>query len=872
MDELQNIKNESLKSVKIRNTSTNMDHGTVNSLQTKIKQKLIDSILEHNCDLIQTQNVFVQYHSVTRKINDKIISHTNTNNALRNDKKNESNVPKGDRFTELQVSFKDLHPQAHQAKVKKNIVVIGDSLIKNVNGRDVSRGNSVKIRPHPGTSTEDLIDHIKPAIRKNPDIVVIHNGTNDLQNNCYIVKKAKKLVSVVKEVDKDNSIKIAFSSIINREDEDFKDVNNKLKNCCNSAGMDFVDNSKIDGSCLNRGKLHVNRKGTAALAKNFCRFVRSLPVDWNITGREGAFTTDEINLLDNRSDISEMKKLRQKNPKNITFSYLNINSVRNKFQNMSSLISENVDILTAVETKLDSSFPTTQFVIPGFHHLIRLDIKIQSGGLLVYVKWSIPARVLTSFSTTADTQIIVFEINLRKEKWLFVAIYKPPSLNSQYFLDTLSDLLDFYSNHYDSKIILGDFNLKPTDPLIMSFLNEHDLINLIKNNTCFKGEGSCIDLILTNRKFSFKNSTSFETDLSDHHNLFYSVFKTTFYKEEPKTLIYLDYKTFSLEKFSSELFFKLESQENNDYQTFETKFVDTLNNQAPKKSKIFRGNQKPHINKILRNAIMKRSQLKNKANKTKSIDDLIKYKKQRDLVVKLNKNCKKEFFDNLETKNNSKSFWDKCKPYFSNKHSKSDSDILLIEKGELLLNNKKVADVFNSYFQSITDPLDLFKWPLGSTDQIYDSIDRIIDSFWFHPSIKNIKRNYKITSKFSFKPVSEEFVKDIVNNLSSNKAAGGEIPLKILKECDFSFYFFTNCINEAIKNKKFPDSLKLSNTVPVHKKKDATDKTNYRPVSILPLLSKAFEKVMYIQLYDYMENFLNQLLCGFRKAHSTCAI
>ena len=148
-------------------------------------------------------------------------------------------------------------------------------------------------------------------------------------------------------------------------------------------------------------------------------------------------------------------------------------------------------------------------------------------------------------------------------------------------------------------------------------------------------------------------------------------------------------KHFSLEKFSSELFLKRESQENNDYQTFETNFVDTLNNQAPKKSKIFRGNQKPHINKILRNAIMKLIQLKNKANKTKSVDDLIKYKKQRNLVVKLNKNCKKEFFDNLETKNNSKSFWDKCKPYFSNKHSKGDSDILLIEKNELLLKNKK---------------------------------------------------------------------------------------------------------------------------------------------------------------------------------------
>ena len=135
---------------------------------------------------------------------------------------------------------------------------------------------------------------------------------------------------------------------------------------------------------------------------------------------------------------------------------------------------------------------------------------------------------------------------------------------------------------------------------------------------------------------------------------------------------------------------------------------------------------------------MKRK-LKNKANKTKSVDNLIQCKKQRNLVVKINQNCQKEFFDNLEIKNNSKSFSDKYKPYFSNKHSKGDSDILLIEKDELLLKNKKVADVFNSYFLSVADPLDLFEWPLGSTDQIYDSVDRIIDNFRLHPSFT--KRN-----------------------------------------------------------------------------------------------------------------------------------
>ena len=165
------------------------------------------------------------------------------------------------------------------------------------------------------------------------------------------------------------------------------------------------------------------------------------------------------------------------------------------------------------------------------------------------------------------------------------------------------------------------------------------------------------------------------------------------------------------------------------------------------------------------------------------------------MVVKLNKNCKKEFFDNLEIKSSSKLFLDKSKSYFSNKHCKGDSHILLVKKDEILLKNAKVADVFKPCFQSIIDSLDLFEWSLGSTDQIYDSVDRIIDSFRFNPSIKNIKRNYKITNKFSFKPVLEEFVKDIVKDFSSNKAAGGEIPLKILKECDFSFRFLANCIN-----------------------------------------------------------------------------
>ena len=124
----------------------------------------------------------------------------------------------------------------------------------------------------------------------------------------------------------------------------------------------------------------------------------------------------------------------------------------------------------------------------------------------------------------------------------------------------------------------------------------------------------------------------------------------------------------------------------------------TLNKHAPKKTKIFRGNQKPHINKTVRKAIMKRFQLKNKANKTKDPKNILKYKKQCCNVVKLKNQSKQEHFDSLNPFLDSKPFWKSCKPYVSNKYSFGDSKIALNENGEILTENIKIAKTFNSYF------------------------------------------------------------------------------------------------------------------------------------------------------------------------------
>ena len=108
---------------------------------------------------------------------------------------------------------------------------------------------------------------------------------------------------------------------------------------------------------------------------------------------------------------------------------------------------------------------------------------------------------------------------------MFICIYRPPSQNKQYLSDKLPEIIDYYSSIYDNYIILGCFKMEAIDSLLNAFIKSHDLYNLIKSNTCFKRSGSCIDQILTKRKFWI-----------------YSVLKTTFKKEDSKRLIYRDYK------------------------------------------------------------------------------------------------------------------------------------------------------------------------------------------------------------------------------------------------------------------------------------------------------------------------------------------
>ena len=136
--------------------------------------------------------------------------------------------------------------------------------------------------------------------------------------------------------------------------------------------------------------------------------------------------------------------------------------------------------------------------------------------------------------------------------------------------------------------------------------------------------------------------------------------------------------------------------------------MKTLEAYDPTKTKKVRGNTKPHMNRTLRRALLKRSTLKRIAGKAELEDDIRKYKDQRSLVVKFNIQSKKYHFTIVQSEriDNDKEFWKTVIPLFSNKNPMSEK-IILIEDGKILLKDEEVAECFNEYFCNNTDSLDI---------------------------------------------------------------------------------------------------------------------------------------------------------------------
>ena len=134
---------------------------------------------------------------------------------------------------------------------------------------------------------------------------------------------------------------------------------------------------------------------------NFVHSVEEYDLALNISPIDSE--TPNNNLQD---DMLVLKNLRVSYPNNIIIGHLNINSIRNKFEMLSLSVTQYVEILMLSETKLDSTFLSTQFLINGFSIPHRLDRNIKGGGILLYVRDKIIVLALNRYSLRPYIEIL----------------------------------------------------------------------------------------------------------------------------------------------------------------------------------------------------------------------------------------------------------------------------------------------------------------------------------------------------------------------------------------------------------------------------------------------------------------------------------
>ena len=194
----------------------------------------------------------------------------------------------------------------------------------------------------------------------------------------------------------------------------------------------------------------------------------------------------------------------------------------------------------------------------GYNKPLRKDVSSTSGGLLVYIKKGIAAKPM-KLKASDDLQVMAISLHLKSSKWLLITLYRPEHMKIPAIMDCLEDTVVANSKSYSNIIILGDFNMKDDNPHLVQFADNHNLYNLIKAPTCFKSRSnpSAIDHLFTNRKYSFIESHTVETGLSDHHKMIFTCMKSTYSKIPPKVLTYRDFKNFDENAFLSDVLAKL---------------------------------------------------------------------------------------------------------------------------------------------------------------------------------------------------------------------------------------------------------------------------------------------------------------------------
>ena len=605
---------------------------------------------------------------------------------------------------------------------------------------------------------------------------------------------------------------------------------------------------------------------------------QSLKTDANIDA--------DINYYENRQRSSEYWTMEQFNlsydvdSSLQAFSILHVNA-RSLYKNIDKLtditsqMNHKFSVIAVSETWTDATNEHT-VEIEGYNKFLHSRTSGRGGGVALFIASELMCSKYSVLNDTShsDFESIFVKVYIQRNVSIIVGcVYRPPGLDVNNFNTSIDRVLTKLDRSKSKCYIVGDYNLNllnyDNHKATGNFLNtmfEHHYYPLITRPTRYSDVSSTlIDNIFTNTLNDNETSGILLCDISDHLPVF-TVRSNVLCSQ------LLMYKTVNSRIISDEAVSRLASNlgavtwdiDDEDVNVSYDKFLASLTREynaclplITKRIKIIQNCSKPWITVAIRKSIKKKNDLYKNWIKTRSDSRLATYKKYKNKLTSTIRAAERLYYNNrfAEVQGDLKRTWRLIKLIIHKEPAKQGIH-------EIKHNNKcetdqtVIANIFNEYFTNIGEKL-ASKIPQESGSPC-----------------EFIKNDQTKSNSIFMQPTTASEIINIVQNLKNDKAAGCDsISPKVLKAVMNNIVTpLCTLFNKSMESGIFPDSLKVARVTPIFKSGDKLSVNNYRPVSVLPVISKILERIIYNRLFEFLDKFkvLSDQQYGFKPKHSTC--
>ena len=549
---------------------------------------------------------------------------------------------------------------------------------------------------------------------------------------------------------------------------------------------------------------------------------------------------------------------------------LNIRSLSKHYEELSNLISSlsftfSCIILTETFQNEDKK---SLYSLTGYDSFEIYRGKKKGGGVSVFIKEEFKAKQFYSI-VSSDIEAIGVTLIDGVRNISLIGLYRPPQGSRLNFIHSLDNLFNTKIKN-ELCIVAGDFNIDVSKGNTVSYckdrfcntMTSNGFTNLITNttrpNTNNDYNSTIIDHIWINKHETTKTFTLC-TDISDHYPCILTIESLT----SPPLLREISYRPVS-DKRKHSFINNLRTSDfsfihddtisiDTKFQRFSDIFYTLFDAHFPIKYKTI--SEKRIKNKWLSKALLTSIRQKHKLLKHVRKGDipLQTYTRYSALLTKVIRNAKSTYYKSKLTQGQDvRLTWNVINDILHRKKIKKNLIDKLVINDKVLTNKQEIAEELNTYFTT-----------LGSN--ISNQIPPAQKSF-----LEYIKHNNG--DKFFFNDVSNEEVKCIIKNLKNKSSDIYEIPNWVYKHCNSEISpVLAALYNLSLKHGVFPSTLKTARVTPIPKTKDTTIPQNFRPISILHTIGKILEKIVHLQLTDYLhENeLLSRTQFGFTKNRNT---